>query len=489
MIANHGTLIVQQQEMKKLMSGTNRSAGLQQLQLLTDAAELYLFESVSLLSAAIYHSSPEETISQFNFLKTITDFQIEQLRQLFVVINNSNSYFEELAPRVTHIVHSLTLLTKGFFLSKHGDFQPIFEMSAAVILSMHRELFKSGIIRNKVIMFLHRLILCLESAKVIAIVNQICELLLVFCERSDFDLPIGLLCQLMIEYKDSALILLQSHFVTILSKYEQLLVTGSVGMASNGGGGVVMEPSHVKSERVNTKKSYLSFLCHVCSENCEALLLQSNNLAITKGVVITVMHCITHSDAMVISNSDSVIYVELSKADKIALAKQGVLCVHGLMKALMPAIESSKTDAASGNSGKYSQSDSGRIELLSLIFNEIVPTMFKICANGLLNVRDAYTQSLLAEIGGVVWLVASTAYYNSQSNIAGVTTCEDNNFPHTTFPNCLSYFSMVMQSLEWPENVVSQMISCIQAVVNPNSGAAIPLGAFKEQFKALWRQL
>ena len=480
---------------------------------------------------------------------------------------------DRLGSIIAHKLSSLSSVAKGHtYKSRRNlpegtiDAGKVFQAAASVVAAAacNPALGRLAVVRSRCVIFLHRMITCMGGPCLEAL--AVCmPALIANCDVDDgrscqaysgedagssgagfhgtgagSEEVLQLLNQAMLEFQGQALPLIDGCLGPALEKCWVLARAGVGAAGSEGEGGAVAEAAHVEGERQALQKQPLVFLSHVATQLCDAALFSDCNRP-------RYLELIFNEEILEGLRGGR---GNLNMASSVPLRKAAVGTLSGLVKAwfwpggvgggsegvgghnISINNNTSSNSSSSSSSGSSSSSNSSSsavslphppIQLCEALWvfirDQALPTLLGSLAGTVtfgrqaLNLRDAAVQSLLTDVGGLVWTLvvafslrcrmAGGGLGGAGSAVGGVGGVGYH--PRSLSP-LLAAVSLPVQlgeiatAVGWPspavlalQQVVGQVDGSVGGAVvgggDAATGMQIPLGTFKETFRKFIRGL
>lgn len=472
--------------------------------LISEQSEMYLCETVALLTS--HFSSGPGASSSANgteLLRGIVDAQLSQMHLALCLFAEQPQLTEGLCAVVTRRMSALAGLTKGYSCRMNPSAVPVFEQSTTAVVAVAQRLaFQRGL-RAKILVFLHRMVACIGE-RILPYEGQILPALLAAADATDADDVVQVLNQLMVEYGQDSLPVVDKLFLSVIDKYSSMSValessstaTVTTSSAVETAAGVVAP--HLQSERLSLHRQYLLFLQHVACFNCAATLFNPAHLHRLEEILYSVVLVgISGGSAAGQGAQDTgkinPSYLASTDSQDSAPVRKGALSiVNGLVSAwLMPPGISAAPAPSGVTSSPGGTLSSAAVAVVpnpppaevaqafrSYLLDQALPrALYSVSAwctqpahrqGAQLNVKDAAAQSVLVELALLLRDTHIVLAY-SPATQAMSNTAES-----------AAYFHNLLRSLGWPDHRTQVFLQHLTA--------ATPLGTFKEAFKLFIRE-
>lgn len=209
--------------------------------------------------------------------------EAEQQRYLILVITPHMKRIEELllsseiqrdpetiGQTLAYSIASLAYLTKGFTKRISPAVQSIFCDTVPRCMSVLQTLCSVDLVRNKVMIYLQRLIICL-GATVLPMIPTFIELLIEHCNQEDLLDVAQILNQLCFKFKAMSIPIFETSILPFLKKCHEIMPD-----EDRKGQDI---PSHILIEQLHVKKIIYSTMNQLVSSSCTPALLSPSNVA------------------------------------------------------------------------------------------------------------------------------------------------------------------------------------------------------------------
>lgn len=464
------------------------SSGFTRRSPVSEQSELYLCETVALLTASLSAGSEADAVRGSELLRGIIEVELGQLHLALCLSNQQPQLMEALCAVATRRLAALAGLTKGYSCKNNTAAVPVFEAAASAVVSVTQRLaFQRGV-RSKVMIFLHRMVACIGS-RVLGYQEQILPVLLAHADSSDADEVVQVLNQLMVEYLHECLPLVQTLFGVVVDKYSALSSALESVSVLPGQEGSAIEAPHVHAERLALHRQYLLFVQHVVTCGCAAALFTPEHLPRLEGILFSVVLPALAGGAVSsdagkevssqalrvnpnhIGNSDT--------QDSVPVRKGGLVILNGLVTSwlLPPTLSSAPAGSAVPTPPPAEVANAFRSYLLDQALPRAIHSISAWCApatgsgcavKSQLNVKDAAAQGVLIELAVLLRNTHSVLSFDPASQSV------------SNIPASSAYFTSMLQSVGWPGHKVQIFLQQLTAQT--------PLGTYKETFKLFIRE-
>lgn len=434
-------------------------------QKLTNQAELYLLETVGIVTSNDSGNLGDRAQQQHMLFAQMLDVVIQQMDT--VLQHPQFSQFpQECADVLAHKVNSLASLSKGRKINTHENSIPLFIRAAEAVIKCLQASPGAPLLRLKSIVFIHRMVPCMKATHVVFLASQCVPMLIQYADTqakdnsySNTDQIIQMVNQLMIEYKSEAVELVCASLPHVLDKItaaqealEKTVVSSEV------------EAPHISAERSSLIKLKLLFLNHVANYGCQAALYQYDASSVEKGYSSTA----TMTFALAVIEGS--LGHSFGGSTDIAHKKSAVGMVMGLSKVWL---------LESGAVPSYI-----RQMFMSMMYDRVLPSLLQSCymssdptfgGKSSLALQDAQVIGYVSDIGALLY----TIVFHS----VGVPD-----------PYLTTYLqTQLLVALHWPAssiNALVQLLSPGAPTAASNGAPVVPLvGTYKESFKKLIRSM
>lgn len=228
---------------------------------------LYLFESIGLLLGKAGLPASE----QQQYLAAIMTPHVQTIKGVLSsqgITNDAETAGQSLA----HSVAAIAFLSKGFSKLPAEEIQQILVEATSITLEVLRALPSSEDVRNKVMVFLQRMILTIGS-KVLEPMPSFLSLLVEHCTSDDVLFVAQIFNQCCIKFKDLAAPAIDVPLNPFLRKCESLVT--DIG-ANHGEANI---PPHLYTEQLTIQKLAFTVLQHIVTHKATATLTSNTNAA------------------------------------------------------------------------------------------------------------------------------------------------------------------------------------------------------------------
>ena len=236
---------------------------------------LYLYETIGLLLGRTGLSDEE----QQRYLVAVMSPHMQRIDSLLKspdIQRDPDTIGSDLA----YSIASIAFLTKGFSKKLSSGVQAIFQETISPCLNILRAIPANDAVRNKTMIYLQRMILCLGENSLVAM-PQFLDVLILHCRQEDLLDVAQLLHQLCFKFKSNMIPVADGSLLPLLKKCFELMAD------TNGKDGVDLPP-HLLTEQLHIKKIMFAFLYQVVASGCTPILLSATNVASLEDILRTV---------------------------------------------------------------------------------------------------------------------------------------------------------------------------------------------------------
>ena len=237
---------------------------------------LYLFETMGLLLGKTGLSAAD----QQQYLTLVMTPHVRSIEERLVQPDLKNDiplYGAELATSLAAIAH----LSKGFTKQPPDEVQVVLMETLNISLVVLEALPSSEAVRNKSMVLMQRMILCIGN-KVLVKVPRYLTLLIENCTEEDILFVSQLMNQLCMKFKEEAAPVVDAALLPFLRKCSSLVPTTEdvavTATATNGSTAKNMIPPHLRTEQLSIQKLAFVVLQHIVTHNASAVLTSSTNI-------------------------------------------------------------------------------------------------------------------------------------------------------------------------------------------------------------------
>lgn len=403
--------------------------------ILNPTSELHLLDAIGIITSSSYSLTPELRQKQ---LQLLSDMIRVIMGQIDSVLSNPllSRYMEELAEVISHKVNSFSNLARGHHYKERPESIELFGQASQAVVNSLQVLGAAQIVRNKSLMFAHRMIKCMGSQSM-EVIHSIFGLLLTHSDLKDTEDVVQLLNQSILEYDAGSMSLIDSYLGKVINKFLTLFETFNALYPCGDG---IIEAPHVETERASLQRQYLGFIYHVCTNSTVLLLSKPQQSIFLQGIFENIRFGLQGGRGKICTQL------------QIPIRKSAVGILVGLVKAWGNTI--ANKSEVSDISAELRQA------FYSFLYDQAIPLILGSCTDRVsINLKDAATQGLLVEIASLLWTM------------------------HSLNPiETISYFRQLLVALGWPEEPARTFITLL-------SNANMPVGTFKDSFKQFIRSL
>jgi len=236
---------------------------------------LYLFETIGLLLGRTKLSDDEQ---QRYLIAVMTPHM--QLIDSVLKSNDLETDPDIVGDNLAFAVASLAFLTKGFTNNISPGVQTIFAETTQPCLNILRALPRNSEVRNKTMIYLQRMILCLGE-QVLPQISSFLEILIGHCGQGELLDVAQIFNQLCFKFKANAIPVIDANILPLLQKAAEV-------MPETAGMDQMDLPSHILNEYLHVKKIMFMSLLQVINSNCTPILLSPRNVGSLEHILRTV---------------------------------------------------------------------------------------------------------------------------------------------------------------------------------------------------------
>lgn len=488
--------------------------------LLTESAELYLLETVGVVTSSSNVLAPDVMIVnqdrgtadgssnagtsrqvdaqtralQQSMLSEMVECIIHQIQQ---VLQHSalHQYMDEFSSVIAHKIASIGSLSKGYSVKSHPYAVGVFVRACEYGVVPCIEAFgRFENFRSRVVVLIHRLVKCLGDDILTVLITPSIRCLLVYADTSrDTDMAVQVLNQLMIEFNVKTVPMIEVLLPVVMNKCSSLLkelddvVPGQNSSANQNPQNPqnFMAPAHIASEKNTLRKLYLVFLQHIATHGCHSVFystavnpvvtMTSGNLSVQQPTPVANVHRLEEILNLLVDcwkgvydfNTGAKVVVNLG------VRKNAVIIMSNLCGVWL----ADQQDLKASHPPTHIVS-----AFRSLVYQSLLPLLLTSCMDsGVINLKDAGGIALVADIGGLFYnIIVANATSNSYVENS------------TEFINYVQL--VLLPGLGWPTNpCVVDFINLLSTIMNGGCGTnakpAVVVGVFKEHFKKFMKKL
>eukprot|EP00551_Chaetoceros_affinis_P005912 CAMPEP_0203663810 /NCGR_PEP_ID=MMETSP0090-20130426/1345_1 /ASSEMBLY_ACC=CAM_ASM_001088 /TAXON_ID=426623 /ORGANISM="Chaetoceros affinis, Strain CCMP159" /LENGTH=1077 /DNA_ID=CAMNT_0050526847 /DNA_START=293 /DNA_END=3526 /DNA_ORIENTATION=+ len=229
---------------------------------------LYLFETIGLLLG----KAGLDEASQRDYLAAVITPHIKRIQS---ILNDPNlqhdpDYFGGI---LAYNLAGLAFLSKGFTKKVHPDVQLVLLETVPIALQVLRLLPNHTQVRDKCMIYLQRMILCLGE-KVLPSIPNFLELLIEHCNNDDILYVSQLLNQLCFKFRNKAIPTIDGTTLPFLKKCQNSLPNDAQVFED-----MFKAPPHLMTEQHAILKIMFAFLHQIVSTLCTEVLISSTNVS------------------------------------------------------------------------------------------------------------------------------------------------------------------------------------------------------------------
>ena len=236
---------------------------------------LYLFETIGLLLGRTSLSDDEQ---QGYLIAVMTPHM--QMIDSVLKSSDINSDPDTVGDTLSFSVASLAFLTKGFNKNISPGVQAILAETTHPCLNILRAIPTHAEVRNKTMIYLQRMILCLGE-NILLTISPFLEILIRHCGQDDLLDVAQILHQLCRKFKADAMPVADANILPLLQKAADV-------MPNISGQDQADLPSHILTEFLHVKKIIFVSLFQVVNSNCSPILLSPRNVGSLEHILRTV---------------------------------------------------------------------------------------------------------------------------------------------------------------------------------------------------------
>lgn len=227
---------------------------------------LYLFETIGLLLGRTNLSDDE----QQRYLLAVISPHMNHIESLFKSpdIQYDSVIIEK---KLAYSIASLAFLTKGLSKNLSAGVQTILSETMHHSLKVLVTFPTNDELRNKTMIYLQRMIICLKE-KILVIIPQFIKVLIIHCTQDDLLDVAQLLHQLCFKFNALAIPVIDECLLPLLKKCHELLQN------INGVGTSNLLPTHLATEQLVIKKIMFVSLFRVVTSRCTPVLFSPTNV-------------------------------------------------------------------------------------------------------------------------------------------------------------------------------------------------------------------
>jgi len=227
--------------------------------------KLYLFEAIGILLG----KTGMEAAEQQRYLTAVMTPHVRSIEEI-LACPDAKQDPETFGAALAASISSIAFLSKGF-KNPCPEVQAVLLETVAICLRVLRALPESDEVRNKSLIFLQRMILCI-GPRVLPPMPPFLDLLITHCTNQDILDVSHLLNQLCSKFKEEAIGAVDAAVSPFLRKCYSLMPTFDEVVCQ---GDI---PPHLLTEQLSVKKISYAFLQHVATYKVTPVLLSNNNI-------------------------------------------------------------------------------------------------------------------------------------------------------------------------------------------------------------------
>ena len=237
---------------------------------------LYLFETISLL---LGKSGLDESNQQTYLTAVITPY----VQQIQSTLNDPNLHkdTDHYGGILAYNIASLAFLSKGFTAKAPKEVQNVLLETVPIVLLILKTMTPYPPVRDKCMIYLQRMILCLND-KILGHLVGFIELLIQHCTVEDILDVAQLLNQICFKFQQNAVPCIDSSVKPFLEKCQLSILNLFVNVDEKN------PPPHLVTEKHAILKIIYAFLNQVVSTNCSVVLLSPSNISYLEDI-LTIM--------------------------------------------------------------------------------------------------------------------------------------------------------------------------------------------------------
>ena len=347
---------------------TITDAGVASNGVLNESSELYLLESIGIMTLSSYQCTDAVIEMKRALLSDMIRTIISQIDSISAL---RTGLADTVAELLAHKISCFSSLMKGYSHKNYSDMYSLFEQAAVAVAKVTQSYSEHDTVRQRVVMFEHRSINTL-GLRAVGFIESIFAPLLAHSSAKDAEAVVQPINQLAVEFGSQVIVFLNKVFPLIVGKYSNI-----IRQFEESNGSVPTEAPHLELERMNHQKNYLIYLAHVCMYDCSGIFLSDGNKVYLGGVLSFVLQGLRGGSG------------KISKINQIPLRKNSALVTTHLARAWHAPIDG----------GLAAVSD----YFNRLLYDSFVPTAIAACVDGSVDMTDAAAHTFLAEVGSLLW--------------------------------------------------------------------------------------
>jgi len=226
---------------------------------------LYLFETIGLLLGQTGLEFSDEQTYLFSVIKPL----IQHIEEVLTSpdLQRDPDHF---SPILASPIAAIAFLSKVYSRKALPHVQVVLLETVPTSLNVLKSLPTHELVRDKTMIYLQRMILCLGD-QILPMILQFLEILIEYCDEKDIPDVAQLLFQLCIKLKEKAKPAIDRVMLPFLRKCHTLVQRSAVDSDLN------QLPPHLLTEQFAIRKLIFIFLYHVVSNQCAHILLSVTN--------------------------------------------------------------------------------------------------------------------------------------------------------------------------------------------------------------------
>lgn len=363
-------------------------------------------------------------ILQLQLLSEMLNVLTGQLKDI-LMNSHFDRYGEQLSELVGRKFSSMSALARGHSVRGSVPSADLFREATSTGVVILEALAQYRVVRNKGIIFLHRMVPCIGGV-IVDIAQKCISIFIQYSDSSDIDHSIQLLNQFMNEFNGQCINAIDNNLGLVIDKIGQLYSALPPGSSSD-----AETDSTLENDKVSLQKLFLTFMQNVTGFNCHNALASPTNIHrlpeifrnfITglqgggMGISLAAGYCLRR-----------ISIVSLTNLSKHWLCSPSCVADHVVNL------------------------------LITTLCDEALPVVFRLCAQ---EPADPQAQGFIIDAGGLLWTMASVRKAEVVHYLQAV----------------------LLPGLGWPQPPI---ISLINLLNEPG----MTLGAFRDSFKKLMKQI
>jgi exportin-T len=232
---------------------------------------LYLFETIGLLLG----KTNLDPIEEYRYLESIIVPFICDMEESLSALESLHD-LDITGDKLAYSIASLAFISKGFTKNISNEVKSIFSQTIPVCLRVLKAIPSNDGIRNKIMIFIQRMIILLE-VDIIPKMPEFFHLIISNCKQDDI-LDIGqMFYQLSLKFKSNAIPAIEGSILHFLRKCHEFLPTEVHDDKETA--------LHRKSEVLAIKKIMFATLNQIVSSGCSSVLVSSDNASSLENVL------------------------------------------------------------------------------------------------------------------------------------------------------------------------------------------------------------